>query len=177
MPEHARGDRGVTCPAHTLGMGKPTIKIITDGACSKNGRAGALGGWAAILIGPGGRTKELSGAERDTTNNRMELRAVIEGLRAVAPGWPCEVTTDSRYVSDAITKGWLAGWKRRGWKKSNGDPVKNQDLWKELDTQLANHPNTKLVWVRGHNGHPLNERADELAVAAREGLSASPARN
>lgn len=154
-------------------MSRTRIRIITDGACQGNGKAGARGGWAAILIGPGGRTKELSGGEIGTTNNRMELMGVIEGLRAVKEGWPCEVVTDSAYVADAIKKGWLAGWKRRGWAKSSGEPIKNPDLWQLLDGQLASHPDTTITWVRGHAGHPLNERADQLAVAAASAASAS----
>ncbi|WP_246551601.1 ribonuclease H family protein [Miltoncostaea oceani] len=147
-------------------MTRPRITIVTDGACSGNGTARARGGWAAILVGPDGRTKELSGAEAPTTNNRMELRGVIEGLRALKAGWPGEIQTDSAYVADAITKGWMAGWKRRGWKKSSGEQIKNEDLWMLLDEQLTAHPDLVITWVRGHNGHPMNERADRLAVEA-----------
>jgi ribonuclease HI len=146
---------------------KPEIEIYTDGACSGNP---GPGGWGAILISrdPPGR-KELSGAERDTTNNRMEIFAVIAGFEALK--FPCRVTvtTDSRYVHDAIEKGWLASWQRKGWKTASKKPVKNRDLWERLLQAIAPHE-FRFCWVRGHNDHPENERADELAVSAREAL-------
>jgi ribonuclease HI len=110
---------------------------------------------------PDGGVKELFGGVRDTTNNRMELTAVIEGLAALPSGSVVRVTTDSQYVQKGISE-WIHGWKRRGWKTSDGSPVKNQDLWMRLDAEAARH-RTSWEWVRGHNGHPENERADALA--------------
>lgn len=136
------------------------VQIYTDGACSGNP---GPGGWGAILR-YGGREKELSGGEAETTNNRMELTAVIEALSALKE--PCEVvlTSDSRYVVDAIEKGWLQNWRRKEWRKSGGDPVLNVDLWERLLPLLERHK-VRLVWIRGHAGHPENERCDRLAVA------------
>lgn len=141
------------------------VNIYTDGACSGNP---GPGGWGAILQ-YGGREKELSGGSADTTNNRMELTAVIEALAALKE--PCEVVlcSDSKYVIDAIEKGWLAGWVKRGWKKSNKDPVLNVDLWQRLLPLLEQHT-VRFVWVRGHTGHPENERCDALAVAYYQNL-------
>ncbi len=136
------------------------IDIYTDGACRGNpGR----GGWGAILV-YGSVEKELSGGEKETTNNRMELTAVISALRALRE--PCEVTltTDSKYVSDAVTKGWALSWRAKGWKKADKSPALNADLWAELLDLLERHKVT-FVWVRGHNGHPYNERCDELATS------------
>ncbi len=116
-----------------------------------------------------GHTKEISGAEAETTNNRMELTAVVEGLRALRRPCRVKVTTDSQYISKAFTEGWLENWKRKGWKTKNRKPVKNKDLWLELD-RLAGIHQVEWEWVRGHEGHPQNERADELAVQAREAL-------
>lgn len=143
------------------------VRICTDGACSGNP---GPGGWAAILS-HGQHTKSLSGADPETTNNRMELRAVIEGLRALKQ--PCEVVlvTDSRYVHDGIQK-WLPNWKRKGWVTAGKDPVKNRDLWEELDALASRHA-VKWVWVRGHSGNPENEACDALAVAAIENLRSS----
>ena len=139
------------------------VDIYTDGACSGNP---GPGGWGAILVyGP--HEKELSGGEHKTTNNRMELTAVIEALSLLKE--PCEVTltTDSKYVSDGVTLGWARGWKARGWKKSNGDPALNPDLWDKLLGLLDRHK-VYFVWVKGHNGHPYNERCDALAVKQTE---------
>lgn len=136
-----------------------TVTIYTDGACSGNP---GPGGWGAILMyGP--HTKELSGGEAQTTNNRMELTAVIEGLSALKE--PCDVTltSDSKYVLDAIEKGWARSWKRNGWRKADKKPALNADLWDRLLTLLDIHT-VRLVWVRGHQGHPENERCDQLAV-------------
>ena len=137
------------------------VKIWTDGACSGNPGAG---GWGAVLK-YNTTTKELSGNHPDTTNNRMELTGVIEALRVLRE--PCDVTltTDSRYVVDAIEKGWLQSWQAGGWRKSNRKPVINADLWKTLLSLLEVHQ-VKFVWVRGHNGNPENERCDELAVGS-----------
>ncbi len=139
------------------------IHIYTDGACKGNpGR----GGWGTILV-YGAHEKELSGGEVLTTNNRMELMAVISGLEALRE--PCEVTltSDSTYVINSITKKWLWGWEKKNWVKSGNAPVPNADLWKRLIAAMAPHT-IEWVWVRGHNGHPYNERCDRLAVAAAE---------
>lgn len=139
------------------------VNIYTDGACKGNpGR----GGWGTILV-YGAHEKELSGGEVMTTNNRMELMAVISGLEALRE--PCEVTltSDSTYVINSITKKWLDGWEKKNWVKSGNTPVPNADLWKRLIEAMKPHT-IEWVWVRGHNGHPYNERCDRLAVAAAE---------
>ena len=137
------------------------VELFTDGACSGNP---GPGGWGAILRF-NGREKELSGGASGTTNNRMELTAVIEGLSALNE--PCEVTltSDSKYVIDSIQKGWARSWKRNGWRKADKKPALNADLWERLLALLEIHRVT-LVWVRGHEGHEENERCDRLAVAA-----------
>jgi ribonuclease HI len=137
-----------------------TVDLFVDGACSGNP---GPGGWGAILRWRG-HEKELSGGAPDTTNNRMELTAAIEGLNALRREATVRVTTDSTYVRDGITK-WLPQWKRRGWKTAEKKPVKNEDLWRALDTAAQRHSVT-WHWVRGHDGHPENERADALARAA-----------
>lgn len=141
------------------------VEIYTDGACSGNP---GKGGWGAVLV-YGEKEKELSGAEKDTTNNRMELTAVIEALDAL--NQPCNVvlTTDSKYVCDAINKGWVYSWKKNGWKKSDKKPALNVDLWEKLLPLLEKH-NVEFVWVKGHNGHPYNERCDTLAVSEYKNL-------
>ena len=141
------------------------VEIYTDGACSGNP---GKGGWGAVLV-YGEKEKELSGAEKDTTNNRMELTAVIEALSALKQ--PCNVvlTTDSKYVCDAITKGWVYSWKKNGWRKSDKKPALNVDLWEKLLPLLETH-NVEFVWVKGHNGHPYNERCDTLAVSEYKNL-------
>lgn len=133
------------------------VDIFTDGACSGNP---GPGGWGAVLRS-GGHEKELCGGERDTTNNRMELTAAIEALEALTE--PCQVTltTDSTYVRDGITR-WLANWKKNGWRTTAKKPVKNQELWQKLDRQASRH-DVIWKWVKGHSGHPDNERADMLA--------------
>lgn len=143
-----------------------TVYIYTDGACSGNPGAG---GWAAILMYNEFK-KEMSGAEPMTTNNRMELCAVIYALKALNE--PCKVmlTTDSKYVSDAITKGWARSWQKNGWIKSDKKPAMNADLWQELLELLKIH-DVKFNWVKGHAGHPENERCDELAVSAYKALA------
>ncbi len=135
------------------------LDIYTDGACSGNP---GKGGWGAVLVYKGAE-KEISGAEKQTTNNRMELTAVIKALQLLKE--PCEVnlTTDSKYVCDAVNKGWVYGWKKKGWIKSDKKPALNVDLWEELLEQLKIHDVT-FNWVKGHNGHPYNERCDKLAV-------------
>lgn len=136
------------------------LDIYTDGACSGNP---GKGGWGAVLVYKGAE-KEISGAEKQTTNNRMELTAVIKALQLLKE--PCEVnlTTDSKYVCDAVNKGWVYGWKKRGWIKSDKKPALNVDLWEKLLEQLKIHDVT-FNWVKGHNGHPYNERCDKLAVS------------
>ncbi len=136
------------------------VEIYTDGACRGNP---GPGGWAAILV-YGNKEKELLGGEPQTTNNRMELMAAIAALRALK--YPCEVrlTSDSKYLTDAINQGWLDSWQRRGWRKADNSPVLNADLWEELAGLLARHKVT-FVWIRGHDGHPYNERCDRLATA------------
>lgn len=142
------------------------VEIFTDGACRGNP---GPGGWGALLRSKG-RESELYGAEVDTTNNRMELMAAIEGLAALKRRCSVELTTDSQYVKKGITE-WILGWKRRGWKTAAKKPVKNSDLWKQLDSLAAEH-DIKWVWVRGHSGHPENELADQLANRAIDELLA-----
>ena len=136
------------------------VELWTDGACSGNP---GPGGWAAILHIPGRATRELSGGDDHTTNNRMELTGVLEGLRFLKE--PCQVTihTDSTYVLKAFEENWIAGWQKRGWKTASGKPVANQEIWEELIVQVARHQ-VRWVWIKGHNGTRFNERADYLAV-------------
>jgi ribonuclease HI len=138
------------------------VVVHTDGACSGNP---GPGGWGAILQW-NGHTRELKGGEPHTTNNRMELMAAISALESLKRPVTVHIHTDSQYLRDGITK-WIHGWKRNGWKTADKKPVKNVDLWQRLDAALASHE-IKWHWVRGHAGHDLNERADELA---REGIS------
>ena len=141
-------------------MEKSKVEIYTDGACSGNP---GPGGWGAVLI-YGEHEKQLSGGEPETTNNRMELTAVIEALSLLKR--PCEVTltTDSKYVADSVTKGWVYGWQKRGWKKGDGKPALNPDLWEKLLPLLKMHE-VKFVWIKGHAGHEFNERCDRMAVS------------
>ena len=138
-------------------MSKERVEIYTDGACSGNP---GPGGWGALLRW-NGTEKELSGGERETTNNRMEMMAAIKALESLKRAVPVDLYTDSTYVRDGITK-WLPGWKSNGWKTAAKKPVKNQDLWQRLEAALRDH-DIKWHWVKGHSGHPENERADELA--------------
>jgi ribonuclease HI len=140
--------------------GDTTVEIFTDGACSGNP---GPGGWGALLR-YGGVEKELSGGERETTNNRMELTAAIEALAALTRPSRVRLTTDSTYVRDGITR-WIHDWKAKGWKTADRKPVKNVDLWQRLEEALERHQ-VEWHWVRGHTGHPENERADALARAA-----------
>ena len=143
------------------------IEIFTDGACSGNP---GKGGWGAILRHKE-TEKELSGAENETTNNRMELTAVIEALKALKTTCIITLYTDSRYVMDGVNQ-WLPNWKRNNWKTANKkSDVKNVDLWQELDALLPQHE-IRWVWVKGHAGHPENERVDELARSAIKTLTA-----
>ena len=133
------------------------VRAFTDGACSGNP---GPGGWGAVLQF-GDHERELHGGARDTTNNRMELTAAIEALKALNEPCRISLTTDSTYVKDGITQ-WLTTWKRNGWKTAAKKPVKNQDLWQALDHESARHE-IDWCWVKGHSGHPENERADRLA--------------
>ena len=136
------------------------VEIFTDGACSGNP---GPGGWGAILR-YNGREKEISGGEKATTNNRMELTAVIEALKLLKE--PCEVSlcTDSKYVGDSLTLGWARSWKKNGWRKADKKPALNPDLWDEL-LRLCDIHRVSVIWVKGHAEHPENERCDRLAVA------------
>jgi ribonuclease HI len=137
------------------------VEIFSDGACSGNPGPGGYG----VILRALDKEKEISGYESETTNNRMELRGVIEGLKALK--YPCDVTvtTDSKYVCDSINKGWAKSWKAKGWIKSDKKPALNSDLWDELLGLLEIH-SVKFNWVKGHNSHPENERCDRLAVEA-----------
>jgi ribonuclease HI len=140
----------------------PQVDIFTDGACKGNP---GPGGWGAVLRS-GDKERELSGGEKLTTNNRMEMMAAVEALNALKK--PCRVTlhTDSKYVMDGITK-WVFGWQKKGWKTADNKPVKNVEIWQALVRAAARHEVT-WKWVKGHAGHPENERADKLACAAAE---------
>ena len=141
------------------------VTLYTDGSCSGNP---GPGGWGAILIWKG-LEKELSGGESQTTNNRMELTGAIRGLSALKE--PCKVSlyTDSQYIAKAVNEGWLEGWRKRGWKKADKSPALNPDLWEKLLKLLEIHDVT-FVWVKGHDGHPYNERCDKLATAFADSL-------
>jgi ribonuclease HI len=136
------------------------VQLITDGACLGNP---GPGGWAAILR-CGTQERELSGSEPATTNNRMELTAAVRGLGALREACDVEIVTDSEYLKNGITQ-WIAKWKRNGWKTAAKQPVKNQDLWEELDRQVSRHT-TRWTWTKGHASHTDNNRADELAARA-----------
>ena len=142
------------------------VDIYTDGACRGNP---GPGGWGAILVYRN-LEKEMSGGEEKTTNNRMELLGAIEALSTLKE--PCEVTltSDSKYLVDAIEKGWARSWRANNWKKSDKSPALNSDLWERLLTLLETHK-VSFVWVRGHRGHPYNERCDKLATAFADSVS------
>ncbi len=143
------------------------VQLITDGACLGNP---GPGGWACVLR-YGELKKELFGSDEDTTNNRMELQAAVEGLRALKERCEVVIVTDSNYVKNGITK-WIQNWKRNGWKTSDKKAVVNQDLWLELDTQNARH-NTTWEWTKGHASHADNNRCDELATSAARSQTSS----
>lgn len=138
----------------------PIVEIYTDGACLGNP---GIGGWAAILLYKE-HQKEICGKENNSTNNRMELRAVIEALKQMKKPASLQIYTDSQYVRDGITK-WIFSWKKNGWKTSDKKPVKNLDLWQELEFESLKH-NIKWIWVKGHNGNHFNEIVDKLARKA-----------
>ncbi len=142
-------------------MDKPLtyVEIFTDGACSGNP---GPGGWGTILR-CGKYEKELSGGEKETTNNRMELTAVIEGLKALNRPCKVKIITDSQYVVNGITKGWAEKWRSNNWIKSDKKPAQNKELWEELLNQLERH-DYEFSWIKGHAGHPENERCDAMAV-------------
>ena len=150
-----------------------TFTLVTDGACSGNGTEAARGGWAAIVTAPGGEETVLTGGEFPTTNNRMELTAALEGLAAVPDGAEVELVTDSSYIANAIGKGWLDGWSRKGWRTSGKQPVANRDLWERMIAQLA-RLRVRATLVRGHAGHDANERADRLAQEAAKDAEPAP---
>ncbi|MBQ6929379.1 MAG: ribonuclease HI [Oscillospiraceae bacterium] len=139
------------------------IEIFTDGACKGNP---GPGGWCAILR-YNGVEKMISGGEKETTNNRMELSAVLFALKALKE--PCHITlqSDSKYVLDSLSKGWVYGWQKKGWKKSDGKPALNVDLWQQLLEEIKKHE-LDYVWIKGHAGHPENERCDTQAVKESE---------
>ncbi|WP_413988938.1 ribonuclease HI [Labrys okinawensis] len=143
-------------------MTEKRVTLYTDGACSGNP---GPGGWGAILMF-GEHRKTLKGGALETTNNRMELQAAIEGLETLKRGCAVDLHTDSQYLKNGIT-GWIHGWKRNGWRTADKKPVKNEDLWRRLDVALERHE-VEFHWVKGHAGHPLNEEADLLA---REGMA------
>lgn len=147
-------------------MSKKEVQIFSDGACSGNPGPGGYG----VILRCGGYEKELSGGEPHTTNNRMELLGVITGLEALK--YPCRVTvqTDSRYVVDGIEKGWARSWRKNGWIKSDKKPALNSDLWGKLLDLLEIHE-VRFTWIKGHAGHPENERCDRLAVLKRDEFS------
>jgi ribonuclease HI len=145
---------------------RPSVILYADGACSGNP---GPGGWAAILVNHATRGElELSGFEPETTNNRMEMKAVIEGLLRLSQASEVRVVTDSRYVSEGM-RSWVHNWQRNGWRTSDRKPVKNQDLWEEL-VRLSSLHDLEFEWIQGHAGHAQNERCDQLAVAAYQKL-------
>ncbi|MDT0500313.1 MULTISPECIES: ribonuclease HI [unclassified Halomonas] len=149
----------------------PSITIYTDGACPNNGSEFASGGWAAVLEASGKQLR-ISGHETPSTNNRMELTAILEGLKAInAECAKVVLYTDSAYARNGC-KTWRHDWKRRGWRRAKNKPVENVDLWREIDQLLERHE-VEIRWVKGHSGHPQNELADRLAVAASRGQTVS----
>lgn len=148
-----------------------TIKIYTDGSCLGNGKEGMNnhGGWAAIVIRNDNEQHQRSGHAPHTTNNQMELQAVIEGLKMIFPTEDTIIIhSDSTYVVNGLNS-WMTGWKKRGWRKADKKPVQNLEQWKELDSLKDFYPNLQAQWVRGHSGDPMNELADSLAVDASNG--------
>lgn len=155
-------------PGDTKAEPMPRVLLYTDGACSGNP---GPGGWAYVLKHPAtGKVREASGGEPRTTNNRMELQAVIEGLRSLTRPAIVELYSDSKYVLQGLEE-WMAGWKAKGWRTAGKKPVKNVDLWQALDELKSEHK-ISFHWIPGHTGHPENERCDQLAVAAIEAIRA-----
>jgi len=153
-----------------MNQSRKEVTLTTDGACSGNP---GPGGWAAVLVW-GDKRKELSGAYRRTTNNRMELMGVIAGLETLREPCRVKLVTDSRYVANAIERGWAERWRRNGWKRNaRGEKAINSDLWARLLDLCARHE-LSIEWVAGHSGHPENERCDQLAVAASQDPAAPP---
>lgn len=142
-------------------MGKQEVILYTDGACSGNP---GPGGWGALLIW-NKKEKELSGGEPNTTNNRMEMRAVIEGLKALKKPCRVKIHSDSALIVNAFNKGWITNWQRKGWKKADKKPVENRDLWEEMLQAMGPH-DVEWIKVKGHSGNVLNDRVDALAVGA-----------
>jgi ribonuclease HI len=162
MPPYRRRSSS-TSPGGLLPQAAPgEVLLWTDGACSGNP---GPGGWAAVIRWEDGEVEELSGGDPHTTNNIMEMTAALEGLRSIPDGSRVCVVTDSRYLHDGMTA-WITGWKRKGWKTASGAPVKNQAVWQALEEAVAQHEQVRWHWIKGHIGHDLNERADQLAVAA-----------
>ena len=151
---------------------RPLVLLYSDGACSGNP---GPGGWGAILVDPGsGQRLEISGSDPQTTNNRMEMIAIIEGLRRLKRESRVRIVTDSRYVVDGM-KSWIHSWRRNGWRTADKKPVKNQDLWQELSALESRH-DLIFEWIRGHQGHAENERCDQMAVEAYRKLQGGPQR-
>jgi len=168
MTQPQSGQAGPSIPTGPTGEDSENpVVVFTDGACRGNP---GPGGWAALIRTDAGDSM-INGAEADTTNNRMELLAAIEGLSALAEGLHVHLTTDSQYVRQGITQ-WIAGWKRNGWKTAARKPVKNQDLWQRLDAAVSQR-HVSWFWVKGHSGHPDNEAVDEGANLAIDALLAS----
>jgi ribonuclease HI len=151
-----------------LTVTQPEVLLYCDGACSPNP---GTGGWGVVLIAPGheGRRKELAGAQRETTNNRMELTAALMGLRALRRPTRVRILTDSQYLKHAFTQGWIENWERNGWKTSGRTPVKNAELWRALIEAMTPH-RVEWAWVKGHHVDEENNRCDALAVEARRRL-------
>jgi ribonuclease HI len=161
MPSAARY-KAASLPGNLPEAAPGEILVWTDGACQGNP---GPGGWAAVVCWEDGVVEEHSGGLGHTTNNAMEMTAALEGLRALPAGSRAVIVTDSRYLHDGMTS-WMAGWKRKGWKTASGAPVKNQELWQALESEVGRHERVRWHWIKGHIGHELNERADVLAVAA-----------
>jgi ribonuclease HI len=166
---HAPDRRSRALPGDLPQAGPGEVLVWTDGACRRNP---GPGGWAALLCWEDGIVEEHSGGLALTTNNVMEMTAALEGLRALPPASRVCVVTDSRYLHDGMTA-WMVGWKRKGWKTASGQPVKNRDIWIQLEAAASAHERVRWHWVKGHFGHALNERADMLAVAATQIAAAS----
>ena len=173
LPPRQAGTLPAVVPTSPASLESP-ITVITDGACSGNGREDSRGGWAAILVDSCGEELVLTGAEAPSTNNRMELMGALEGLAAAPEASRICLVTDSTYLANAISKGWLAGWKRKGWITSAKQPVANRDLWERMLRELARHAEVRTEVVKGHAGHPANERADRLAQQAARDHAPAP---